>query len=105
MYLLLFDVAQCPPLDDVENGNVSISLDTITNQHSATYTCNSGYEIVGSKIRICHPKADIATPDGSYAKRNTWSGKDLFCKKGRINGEEFINTHTHMCVNFMVCNS
>ena len=41
---------ECPNLDDLENGNV----DYQTQEGStATYTCDSGYQLTGDSTRIC----------------------------------------------------
>ena len=48
-YLLL--AIMCPPLLDPPNGNVlwtDLSVNGV-----ATYTCNGGFELIGSEVRTC----------------------------------------------------
>ena len=41
----------CPTLTDPENGVVSVPRITVNSV--ATYTCNSGYNLVGDAQRVC----------------------------------------------------
>ena len=41
----------CGDLDDPENGQVSLTGTTFGSK--ATYTCNKGFELVGSSMRMC----------------------------------------------------
>ena len=55
---------RCPQLENPENGEVTLSGDTPFS--TATYVCDSGYELKGVQIRICEI-------DG------TWSDQAPFC--------------------------
>ena len=59
-------IIRCGGLSDPSNGQVSISDNTVGG--SATYTCNSGYNLVGSETRFCQN-------DGS------WSGDAPVCER------------------------
>ena len=48
---LHFIVVDCGPLPDPANGHVSTTR-TIFGQ-TATYSCNTGYRLVGNSIRVC----------------------------------------------------
>ena len=59
----------CPELSAPANGIVSV-----TGQRSgdtATYTCNSGYDLVGSEVRTCQPSG-------------MWSGFEPSCAGKRL---------------------
>ena len=67
---------RCGRLSNPTNGRVTISEDTVGGR--ATYTCNSGYDLFGSGIRICQN-------DGS------WSGDEPVCElQGMMNMFCFI---------------
>ena len=51
----------CPPLSDPPNGDVTWPVGSV-----ATYTCNSGFELVGNEMRTCQS-------DG------IWSGEEPVC--------------------------
>ena len=59
-------IIRCGGLSNPSNGQVSISDNTVGG--SATYTCNSGYNLVGSETRFCQN-------DGS------WSGDAPVCER------------------------
>ena len=62
----------CPSLTDPSNGMISCSLgsDGVANPgESCIFTCNTGYQLMGSGIRTCQN-------DGS------WSGSDATCSRG-----------------------
>ena len=62
----------CPLLADPSNGMISCSLggNGVPNPgESCTFTCNSGYELMGNVMRTCGN-------DGS------WSGSDATCSRG-----------------------
>ena len=56
---------QCPALSDPENGAVSITGTGVGD--TATYTCNSGYELSGSDTRTCQSNGE-------------WSGSAPTCE-------------------------
>ena len=63
MYVLL--AVDCGPLNETANGLVSTSSGT-TFMMIATYTCNTGYNIVGSQSRACETSG-------------VWSGEPPVC--------------------------
>ena len=59
-------------LTDPNNGifNCSLGDDGIPSyEDTCSFTCNTGYVLIGSEIRICQS-------DGS------WSGSDTICRRG-----------------------
>ena len=58
-------VVVCPELMSPENGRVDLSGMNFSSV--ATYSCDSGYNLIGSELRMC-------TADG------TWSGEDPICQ-------------------------
>ena len=60
-------VIPCPPLSSIADGQVTVP--TRTPGSLATYTCNSGYVLVGNDIRTC-----LAS--------GVWSGTEPFCSQG-----------------------
>ena len=59
---IIFNSVDCGPLSSPDNGNITLTGTLIGS--TATYTCDSGYERVGSDILVCRD-------DG------TWSGSPL----------------------------
>ena len=59
---IIFNSVDCGPLPSPENGNMTLTKTLLGS--TATYTCDSGYERVGSDILVCRD-------DGS------WSGSPL----------------------------
>ncbi len=57
-------VGVCPPLNNPSDGKVGVNIPDVG--ATATYTCNTGYGVVGSPTRNC-------LFDG------TWSGKQPSC--------------------------
>ena len=55
----------CPPLPDIPNGDVT--WNTLVAGGLATYTCNSGFELAGSRTRTC-------------GNDGTWSGDEPSCQ-------------------------
>ena len=49
---LLSTIAACSDLTDPANGQVNHN-DGTTFGHTATYSCNTGYNLVGDSIRTC----------------------------------------------------
>ncbi|XP_064386414.1 uncharacterized protein LOC135334960 isoform X1 [Halichondria panicea] len=62
------DPVDCGPLNNTPNGLVSTSSGT-TFMMTATYTCNTGYNIVGSESRTC----------GANGTSGVWSGEPPVC--------------------------
>ena len=69
----------CGDLDDPENGQVSLTGTTFGSK--ATYTCNKGFELVGSSMRMCLANAQ-------------WMGEAPTCERKHFNAQfhAFINT-------------
>ena len=63
-YIFVCTEVRCPQLQDPVNGEVIITGDTPSS--TATYFCNSGYELKGAKIRTCQINGE-------------WSGTDPVC--------------------------
>ena len=72
MCLLFIIIVSCPELDYPENGIVLCPLKEDKKylyEDFCKFTCNTGYELVGSDTRSCKS-------DGS------WSGTQPICEKG-----------------------
>ena len=72
-------VVDCDPLTNPDNGTVDTSQGTTLDQ-VATYSCNSGYVLVGNMTRTCQVgnctcQVDTCQVDG------VWSGTEPFCRK------------------------
>ena len=52
MILLISTVVDCGSLTDPANGQVDLTSGTIFRQ-TATYSCNTGYNLVGDSTRTC----------------------------------------------------
>ena len=65
----LYIVVDCGNLTDPANGQVAHTAGTIFGQ-TATYSCNTGYNLVGSSNRICQATSmwsgSAPTCQGSY---------------------------------------
>ena len=57
--------SNCPPLDDPANGRVDVPGTTVGS--NATYSCDTGYELDGDKVRTCQMS-------------RTWSGSAPVCR-------------------------
>lgn len=57
---------ECPALRDPENGLVDVSGSTVG--ATATYTCNSGFVLVGVQRRVCQ-------------REGAWSGEEPTCER------------------------
>lgn len=55
---LLFKDVDCGMPEDISNGMVTV--DSTVYDSNATYTCNSGYVLVGLAVRVCEA-------DGSWS--------------------------------------
>ena len=58
----------CIKLRDPENGQVHVDTSGMVLGSVANYCCDSGYNLVGSVVRMC-------TAEG------TWSGEDPICQR------------------------
>ena len=70
--ILLFRVVVCPSLTYPNNGIMTCSLGddgTLSDKDTCSFTCNTGYELIGSDARTCQS-------DGS------WSGSEATCNRG-----------------------
>ena len=65
-FTILNIAVDCGDLDDPENGQVSLT--GITFGSKAIYTCNDGFELVGSSVRMC-----LATGE--------WMGEAPVCER------------------------
>ena len=72
--MLFSDEIMCPTLPNPENGMVSWT--NLTENGIATYSCNDGFTLEGSEVRICREglwssEAPLCT--GTYVLKNlTW---------------------------------
>ena len=57
---------ECPAISDSSNDHMSVSVNSTYVDSTATYTCSSGYEIVGSATRTCEATG-------------TWGGSQPSC--------------------------
>ena len=68
--LAIFVIGECPELSHhLANGNITLSSPERLSGTTATYTCDSGYELnltSGSEVRTCQANG-------------TWSGSPLAC--------------------------
>ena len=64
-FLLIVVAIQCDALSDPDNGAVSVTGTGVGD--TATYTCDDGYELVGSSTRTCQPNGE-------------WSGSPPTCE-------------------------
>ena len=67
--IIFFAVIECDPLDKPDNGDVIIESTLF--QAVATYTCNPGYELVGTAQRIC-------------SGEGIWSGVAPICERKEL---------------------
>ena len=64
-----FLLVTCPPLNAPNNGTISCLLGNDANpnpQETCSFTCNSGYQLMGSSTRTCQ-------------NSGSWSGNDAMC--------------------------
>ena len=66
MILLISTVVDCGSLTDPANGQVDLTSGTIFRQ-TATYSCNTGYNLVGNSTRTCQATGE-------------WSGSAPTCE-------------------------
>ena len=65
--VLIYLVIGCPKLPPPKNGKVAVDAGAPGSVTTAHYTCNSGFELVGSKTRVCR-------------QNGIWQGTAPFCK-------------------------
>ena len=63
---IVFHPTECPCLDDIPNGSVSLSGNTTGD--IAMYTCDDVFELVGDPTRVC-------------MNDTTWSGEPPTCRR------------------------
>ena len=63
-FCILLLYTECPPLDDIPDGSVTVS--GFTTGATAIYSCNEGFELVGESTRVC-------------GSDTTWSGEAPAC--------------------------
>ena len=73
----------CPDLSDPENGEVTVNGHRT--DHTAVYSCNDGFKLVGHKIRTC-------------LRISRWSGEEPVCRSDP--GNKLI---INVCKHIMVC--
>ena len=69
-YFFLCSAVDCGPLNNIPNGEVSFEATTLDS--IATYTCNSGYALLGNATRMCRN-------DG------VWDCQPPVCQRKRLN--------------------
>ena len=62
--VIISSLALCIELSNPDNGNVTWT--GLTNGSTATYTCDSGYQLTGDQIRTC-------------SSTGVWSGQEPSC--------------------------
>ena len=71
MYFLIFTAVDCSPLPGPANGRVDHTAGTTFGQ-TATYSCNTGYNLIGGSTRTCQAtgewNASIPTCQGVLLK-------------------------------------
>ena len=75
LFIILFSSAVCPDLEDPANGKVMMTGNS--DGDTATYSCDPGYELVGTETVICYS-------DGQWRQ---WSDPPPVCQ---IIGMEII---------------
>ena len=66
MYFLILTAVDCGSLTDPDNGQVDHTAGTSLGQ-TATYSCNTGYNLVGDSTRTCQAEGE-------------WSGSAPTCQ-------------------------
>ena len=66
MYVLLLTAVDCGTLTDPANGQVNHTAGT-TFEQTATYSCDTGYNLVGDSTHTCNPTGQ-------------WSGRAPTCE-------------------------
>ena len=79
LYTKFFPAAICSELSNPAFGTATLSGRTISS--TATYTCNSGYNLVGTTTRTCE-ELNSATAD--------WSGTAPICERMYMHGPSVV---------------
>ena len=73
VHVCLFTIALCPDPTAPANGAVTFTGNTITDLNMATYSCNSGFELIGNTSATCigvSLNASIFSPDAPTCQGN-----------------------------------
>ena len=84
---IILIVVDCGSLTDPANGQVDLTSGTTFGQ-TATYSCNTGYNLVGDSTRTCQATGE-------------WSGSAPACQ-----GMLVVKDYFHMCIytrNITIC--
>ena len=81
---LLLTVVDCGSLTDPANGSVNHTAGTIFRQN-ATYSCNTGYNLVGDSTRTCQATGN-------------WSGSAPTCQGMLLHSVCFMSIHEVMAL-------
>ena len=68
--LIVNSVVNCSLLNMPTNGMIICSLGDDGVEDTCNFTCNTGYELIGSETRTC-------------LSNGSWSGDDVMCRRGR----------------------
>ena len=90
MYCFFLTALDCGNLTDPVNGQVD-HTDGTTNGQTATYSCNTGYNLVGDSTRTCQAEGkwsgSAATCQGTFVINLTLSHPVMLC--------DFMTTDYH----------
>ena len=70
MFLHLYTIVLCSELSNPANG--AVIWTGLTTGSNAVYTCNTGYQLSGERIRTC-------------MSNGMWSGQEPTCRRMKIN--------------------
>ena len=65
----MISIAPCPNLTQPDNGKINCSLGDDGFRDTCSFTCNTGYDVIGSFTRICQING-------------TWNGIETNCSRG-----------------------
>ena len=87
---LILTAVDCGSLPDPANGSVNHTAGTFG--QTATYSCNTGYNLVGDSTRTCQATGN-------------WSGSAPTCQGVLLKGDDtlFMCVCTHKHVNMYLC--
>ena len=69
--LIFFTAVNCGALTDPMNGMVDTSSGT-TFMNTATYTCDTGYILIGTSTRMCQSDAVWSSATPTCESKNAW---------------------------------
>ena len=78
----------CPPLDELQNGNIAYDPNTPPSfmlMTIANHTCNSGFELIGPPVRTC-----VVNPDVPNSPVGVWDQSPPVCQGMIVNNFLFI---------------